>query len=154
VQNDMDTNVPNLNPVPVVNNSPGTKIKKLQSIVSIVVFVLFISSLVVGAYAGYTAGQSRATYENVLNINKALKYYYADQDIYPSQEQYLNQKILVPYYLREMPRPVGSGGSCSKYQNFDYSQSTSKKFALQFCLNKSTDGIPAGVHVLNEQGLQ
>ncbi len=144
---------PNSNlPVPPIQQ--GNNFKKLQSLISIVVFVLFVASLAVGAYSGYTQGQAKATYDNVLNINKALKYYYADQDLYPSAEQFNNQKILVPYYLRAMPGAVANGGECAKYNEFQYSQSNSKKYSLQFCLNKAVDGVPAGIHTITEQGLQ
>ncbi len=129
--------------------------EKLQLIVLVAVVLLFILILIWGIFSGLALGKAKSTYRQVENINTALKYYFKDQDRYPTADQFNNQKILVPYYIQAMPTPESAGsGACSNVKDFIYSQKNPKTFTFQFCMNAGANGLSKGVHILTEQSLQ
>jgi hypothetical protein len=126
----------------------------LRLLILIIASLLFGFSLIFGISAGIAYGRSQATLAYVQKIGQALAYYKADQGIYPSADQFYNQRILVPDYLSDFPQPQESNGACSNYKQFFYSQQNPLSYNLQFCLSQKTGGLAAGVHILTQKGLQ
>ena len=131
---------------------PDQRKRKLQLTVLIVAVVLFALSLGLGVWAGLYRGRSLATYENANAILTALRSYKIDQTEFPSADQYQNQRILAPYYLRDYPVQVDHSGACGAFKDFIYSQTKPQNFTFQFCLSKAVSGLSAGVHTVTEQG--
>ena len=132
----------------------GNKLIRVQKMILWAAVFLFVAGIGLGIISGITYAQSRATYQNALEVREALRYYRDDQDRYPSADQFRNQNILVPYYLDRLPSPVGASGTCAQYGAFVYSQASSRDFSLQFCLEQGVAGLSAGVHTFTEQGVR
>lgn len=124
---------------------------RLQLIVMVVAFVLFVLSLGWGIFSGFAYAKSVATYNNVDILNTALGYYFKDQGVYPTADQFYNQQVLRLLYLNGMPKPEDASGACSAYTDFVYTQTNPKNFSLKFCLLQGVHGWPAGVNVLSSQ---
>lgn len=125
---------------------------KLQKVFLWGAALTFLIAVIFGIWAGYSYSQARMTYENAQSVRDALRLYRADQDSYPTTDQF-SQNILVPYYLSEMPKPVATG-KCSKRSAFEYSQTSANNFKLQFCLIREVAGLPAGLHEFTEEGVK
>lgn len=133
----------------------STSVNKLQSKILVAAFVLLLVSVLWGAYSGYRVGQSKATLTQASNLNEALRFYYQDQDRYPSAEQFYNKNVLTAFnYISNLPKPENISGNCSSKTDFYYSQSSTQNFALSFCLTRSTGGFSKGTHTLTEKGTQ
>ena len=122
---------------------------RLQLIVLVVAFVLFVVSIMLGVLSGISYGKSLATYHGVDTINQALQYYKKDQGVYPTPTQFSDDQILRLLYIDTMPVPADVTGSCSNYKDFQYTQTTRNDFTLQFCLLQAVNGWAAGVNHLS-----
>src|SRR3989344_1715957 len=106
----MNSSLPILNPT------------KLQLITLIVAFLLVALFLIKGIFAGLALSRAKANYQNVETLAQALEYYHKDQGVYPSADQFNNQRILVPFYLAQMPGYVAQKGVCSESEGYIYTQ--------------------------------
>lgn len=134
------------------NVRPGNP--KLQLIVLVVACVLFGLSVLFGIAAGFSAGKSKATFDSVSAVNKALQYYKQDQGRFPTADQFYNQRILVPNYMDTVPEPQDLSGGCAKYTEFIYAQTAPSNYVLEFCLTSAAGGLGKGLHAFTEKGLQ
>lgn len=128
--------------------------ERLRLIVMILACVLFTLSLLFGIASGFSYGQSKATFSYAQKINQALAFYQSDQGRYPSATQFYDQRILVPDYLTDLPKPLDASSACASYNQFFYSQSNPQNFDLEFCMKQSASGLSAGSHIFTEKGLQ
>ncbi len=127
---------------------------KQQLFILIAAFILFALAVLVGISSGRSNAKVQADYQSIIQINSALKYFYSDNDRYPSADQFMNQKILVPNYLAAMPVMQATGGACKDSTGYFYAQTAPANFSIKFCLAKSTNGLTAGTHELSESGLR
>jgi hypothetical protein len=125
---------------------------KLQNIFLWVAALAFVLAVVFGAWSGYVYSQARITYENAQSVRDALRHFRTDQDAYPTTDQF-QQRVLVPYYLSDMPKPRAIG-KCSARAEFEYTQLTADNFKLQFCLPKTVAGLAPGLHEFTAEGLK
>ncbi|MDB4939855.1 MAG: hypothetical protein JWO40_280 [Candidatus Doudnabacteria bacterium] len=130
------------------------KSSKLQSYFLAAAFVLFVLSIVLGIFSGVASGKDQATFKNVGNISNALQFYYSDQDRYPTETQFNDQKILIPFYISAIPKPENAQGVCAGVTDFKYTQQNAGSYKLDFCLVQGTAGLSKGMHTLTEKTLQ
>jgi type II secretory pathway pseudopilin PulG len=124
---------------------------RLQSYFLAAAFILFTASLVLGIFSGVSSGKDQATYKNLATISNALQFYYSDQDRYPSETQFNDQKILVPFYTSAVSKPVNAEGVCKNFDNFIYTQQAPSNFQIDFCLEQGVNGLSRGFHSLTEK---
>lgn len=125
--------------------------QRTQSLILIAAVVLFFVSLGLGLWQGYRYGQDQANLKNVSEISSALTFYHQDQDRYPTQDEFANQAILIPYYMSAMPVPANLSGECKTFTQYAYSQETPQDYSLQFCLNNAISGWSKGINVLKNE---
>ncbi len=127
--------------------------EQLQLIFLVVAAILLALSLIFGIFSGFGNARARAEFDSVDKIKTALKFYNADQGRFPTQNEFLSQRILVPDYLTEMPTFISQGGACKNFTNLSYSQTNQQNFALVFCLEQSAGGLSSGIHILTNKGV-
>lgn len=127
---------------------------KLQSYLLAAAFILFVLSIVMGIFAGVATGKDEATYKNVSAIFDALNFYKTDQDRYPTEAQFNDQQVLIPFYMSSIPKPENIEGICSNFNNFKYSQQKASSFSLDFCFEKGAYGLGKGFHTVTEKSIQ
>ncbi len=120
---------------------------ELQSLTLVIAIILFVASLLFGAFSGIALGKDQATLGNVKNIAQALKYFHNDQQRYPTADEFFNQKILTPYYMSDIPTPVNAAsGTCQGISQYTYIQLDAQNYSLGFCLNSAISGFNQGVN--------
>jgi hypothetical protein len=140
--------------VPVQNKLNTYGLNKPQLAALIVAFLLCVWALWSGISSGLSRERSLQVYSNSRSVLSALKYYHADQEIYPTADQFFNREIMVPFYLSAMPVYPKQKGDCASFSNFQYSQSSPNSFSLKYCLESNTEGESAGVHQLTEKDIK
>jgi hypothetical protein len=109
--------------------------------------VLFLILAVLrGAEAGKIRAQSRLVAGNARALSQGLRYFYQDQDRYPTALEFANAGVMLGYFnlfpAREFP-----SGSC--FQSFDYKRISDAAFSLNFCLSGKISGLKSGWNSIN-----
>ena len=104
--------------------------------------VVLVAGIFWGFVAGSRAGKSVIILKNASAITDGLKLFLADQNRYPSTQEFVNKDIMLGYF-NVFPFADITGGGCSK--SFSYYSSNPKSYQLSFCLPKAHSVFPGGV---------
>ncbi len=140
--------------IPTTQEIKKLQLSTAQLAIGVAAFVLLLASLFFGYRSGVARAYSLDTYHSVSVISDALGYYFTDNNIYPTQQQFQNQEILTLNYLTAQPKPSDSSGVCAAQTDFNYARPSTQSFQLQFCLQQSVKGLSAGTHVLTQSGVR
>ena len=99
---------------------------------------------------GMSAGQKQAQSEIIVqaaqNAAQAFKYFYQDQNRYPTVLEYENQSIMLNY-LSGYPLPQFVSAACT--QTFVYKNVSVNSSNFSFCLPVAVKGYQAGWNTIN-----
>lgn len=111
----------------------------------LVTFTVIILLLAVlwGYVAGSRAGKSEVILKNTQVVADGLKLFFADQNRYPSSQEFADQDIMLGYF-NLFPFADITGGSCNK--TYSYYSVTPKSYQLNFCLPKARNGFTSGIN--------
>lgn len=116
-----------------------TKLKPILSSLAVAVILLWVF------FAGSATGKNNAQAEVVLNAatnaGQALKYFYSDQNRYPTGQEF-GDKNIMDDYLSVFPLPNFPSSACA--QSFKYTRVSLSSYQLQFCLVASIGNYQAG----------
>jgi hypothetical protein len=115
--------------------------KLLQNILIGVLVVLLVGGGFWAWWSGTRAGKSSVVVKNIDAIQTGLKYFYTDQNRYPTAVEFQDQNIMLSY-MSPLPLQPVIGGSCS--QTYRYSSANPRTYELEFCLPKASGGFAAG----------
>lgn len=106
-----------------------------------------------GLYRGYSGGNLDAKSETVISNARAvvegLNYFYADQNRYPSQEEFADANLMLAYISGYPPASIAGGpctGEPAASGGFTYRSLDFKTYELDFCLPSKTGNFPAGLN--------
>jgi hypothetical protein len=133
----------------VLNFKLSNKIKILLCSLAAAV-VLFIA-ITRGLNQGQKTAQANSILKTAQNSTLALKYFYSDQNRYPTVLEFENQNIMLAY-MSSFPLPNYPSPSCS--QSFIYKRSDPSSYQLSFCLPQAVAGYKAGWNNINGSGGQ
>lgn len=115
-------------------------------LIGIAVFILLMGILW-GYVAGSRAGKSAVILKNTSALTDGLKLFFADQNRYPSTQEFGNKDIMLGYF-NAFPFPDITAGGCNK--TYSYYSTTPKSYQLNFCLPKARDGFAAGINQVTQ----
>lgn len=116
----------------------------LQFAAVVVVAVILFFGIYRGVSSGILSGKSEIVLTNTRTIVKGLDYFYADQNRYPSQEEFGNTNLMLAYLTGYPPIDI-SGGVCTT--SYGYHSLDFKTYELHFCLPVSVEKFPAGLNI-------
>jgi hypothetical protein len=100
-----------------------------------------------GASSGQKQAQSDIIVQTAQNAGQAFKYFYQDQNRYPTALEFQDQNIMLNY-LSGFPLPQFITPSCS--QTFVYKNSSAAGYNFSFCLPTASSGYQAGWNTLSQ----
>lgn len=112
----------------------------------LVVAAVLLFALVSGASAGKSNAQDKTVLNGAQSVQKALGYFYNDQNRYPTAEEFQDKNIMLTY-LTTFPLPNFVSASCP--QSFIYKRITAQSYQLDFCLVRGLSGYIKGWNVLS-----
>jgi hypothetical protein len=115
------------------------KIWPLATALVIVVFLLL--SIVLAWNSGKNSAQSKLVLTNASGLQKALDYFYSDQDRFSTAQEFADRNIMINYANLFPPFDFVSK-SCS--QSFVYKRASKNSYSLSFCLPKKEGGFKQG----------
>ena len=105
------------------------------------VTVILLLSIMAGLSRGQALAQSQVVLTNAQSMVKGLKFFYQDQNRYPTALE-LQDRNLMLNYLSFFPPQEFPSSSCP--QSFVYKRPALNSFQLNFCLNTGVGGFPTG----------
>jgi hypothetical protein len=108
--------------------------------------VVLLLVIVWGIARGKSIAQAKIIVQTSQNTVKALKYFYQDQNRYPSAVEFADQNLMLNY-MSNFPLPDYPSSVCS--QSFDYKRSDDNDFQLSFCIPIADGGFKAGWNTVN-----
>ena len=118
----------------------------LQFTAVIVVAVVLFYGIYRGANKGASAAKSEVVLANARAIAAGLDYFYADQNRYPSQEEFADTNLMLAYISGYPPISIGGGACVPNAANYGYHTLDFKGYELNFCLPSSVEQFPEGVN--------
>ncbi len=112
------------------------------------VAVILIYSTYSGITSGITDGKSHTVLANAKTIAQGLKYFYDDQNRYPSREEFSDLNLMRSYITGYPPLAI-AGGAClenAELGGFDYYSLDFKTYELRFCLPGAIDNFKPGIN--------
>lgn len=122
--------------LPVIFNKRVLQVLTVLSLTVILLLTIFS-----GLKKGKLEAQTEAVLNNTQAINKALEYFFQDQDRYPTAMEFAEPKLM-GQYLSLYPIPDIVSENCSN--SFRYLRIEPKKYDLFFCLSKDTENSIQG----------
>ena len=119
------------------------------AVLCLVLFLVFLTSFY-GFRAGRDLAKSHLVVQQVAASMRALDYFYADQDRYPSSSEFGDQGRL-GVYATLVPFPQVTSKDCPgtlAYDTFD-----ERSFVLSYCVTREFDGQAKGVHKITERDM-
>jgi hypothetical protein len=121
-----------------------TKAKSYLS--SLAVAVILLVALLWGAAKGKTTAQSEAIVKAQANLVSGLKFFYQDQNRFPSATEFADSPTMLSYFT-VFPPPNFVSKNCS--QSFFYVRNNLNNYTLSFCLPVASGGYVAGWNSIN-----
>ncbi len=111
-----------------------------------IIIFLFVLIVLLGlSWWGYVNGQkaakSKQVVKDVKSVISALEYFKADQNHYPSIDEYADNNIM-RNYLSNFPPVQFVSDVCDS--SYNYYSSNPQSYELRFCLSKSVSGYKKG----------
>lgn len=122
----------------------SNKIKILST--SLIAAVVLLLAVVWGINTGQKIAQAKIVSQGSQAAIAALRYFYQDQNRYPSPEEFANQNLMLNY-MSNFPLPNYTSSACS--QSFVYKRPDPATFQLSFCLPTATGGYQSGWNIIN-----
>ena len=107
----------------------------------IVVAVILFFGVFLGLSSGKHKAQSQAIATNTESLQKALEFFYSDQNRYPTALEFANTAIMSQYMSSFPPANIVSK-NCP--ETFTYKQQSVSSYQLRFCLPAAYGGAAAG----------
>ncbi len=118
-----------------------------QNIVMAVLAIITVLVLLWGWSNAVASSRSKAVLKDARAITQGFKYFYNDQNRYPSTGEFTNSNLMRSY-INNFPPQTFSSSVCAK--SFDYYNATPKTYELRICLLKATEGYKAGWNVFKQ----
>jgi hypothetical protein len=113
---------------------------------SLLAAVVLLLAIFWGASAGQQLAESTAISQTAQNLVSGLKYFYKDQNRYPTATEFADQNTMLNYFTVFPPENFVSK-NCT--QNFIYKRTDVTDFSLSFCLPKAVASYQAGWNTVN-----
>lgn len=110
------------------------------------VAVILLWSILAGASKGKAVAQSQVVASNALALASGLKYFFLDQDRYPTALEFGDKNLMLNYFYLFPPADFTSK-NCS--QSFIYKRPSADNYSLSFCLSEQTNGYAAGWNTIS-----
>lgn len=117
----------------------------LQLTAVIVVAVVLFYGVYRGVSTGTLSAKSQVVLANAKALAAGLNFFYADQNRYPSQEEFADTNLMLAYITGYPPVAI-NGGSCVSTTNYGYHTLDFKGYELNFCLPASVENFPPGLN--------
>lgn len=95
---------------------------------------------------GQKAAQAAIIIQTVQQAQKALNYFYQDQNRYPSALEFSDQNAMLNY-LTGFPLPEFVSAACA--QTFDYKRASDSSYSLSFCLPADSGPYKSGWNTIS-----
>ena len=118
----------------------GKAVKQFLS--SLAAAVVLLLCVFLGVSRGRQLAQAKIISQNAQAITQGLKYFYQDQDRFPSAAEFSGNLNLMLNYFSVFPLPQVPTSQCP--QNFVYQRPNSKAFLLNFCLPAAEGNFHSG----------
>lgn len=115
---------------------------------SLCVAVVLLLVIFQGLNKGKQAAQAQIIAQGAQNLAAGLKYFYNDQNRFPSATEFADQNIMLNYFSAFPPTNFVSA-ACS--QSFIYKRISQTNFQLNFCLPRGVGGYNDGWNMINGQ---
>jgi hypothetical protein len=112
--------------------------QNLLTVISVIVLVLLC---LWGWNNGLAAGRSKTILKDAKAIQEGFKYFYKDQNRYPTTGEFEDANIMQAY-LSNFPPQSFPNELCPK--TYDYYSATPQTYELRICLPKGVSGYPEG----------
>jgi type II secretory pathway pseudopilin PulG len=117
-------------------------LNKIWPLVTALIMVVFLLlSIVLTWNSGKNSAQSRLVLTNASGLQKALDYFYSDQDRFPTAQEFADRNIMINY-ANLFPPVNFVSKSCS--QSFVYKRASKNNYSLSFCLPKKEGNLKQG----------
>lgn len=112
--------------------------------------VAVLAVLAFTAFSGLNAGKRRVqanlVEHNAQSLQQGLKYFYQDEDRYPSANEFQDKNLMLNYFNLYPPLDITSK-NCE--QSFLYKRLSSQNYQLLFCLPEGAAGFRSGWNEIN-----
>ena len=119
-----------------------------QIFVSLLAAALLLWAVLAGLAAGKSQAQAWVISSNSAAIAQGLKYFYNDEERFPSAVEFQSDKNLLQSYLSSFPPAQFPSPQCQ--QSFAYERPSLPTFHLAFCLPAAFNGYKAGWNLLDQ----
>jgi len=125
-------------------------IGQILTVLGAAVILLWVVSLGIGK--GKSLAISRVTASNALNIDQGLKYFYTDQDRFPSAVEFNNAGSVILNYYSAFPATELKSDQCP--QVYQYQRVNTKHVKLNFCLPVAWENFSSGWNVMEQDAVR
>ncbi len=115
---------------------------------SLAVAVVLLLAVFWGVGSGRLQAQGGLVLQNAQSLQAGLRYFYADQNRFPTAEEFQDQNLMLSYFNAFPPAELAAG-PCSG--SFSYKRPAAGSYELDFCLPASSGGLTAGWHAISGQ---
>jgi hypothetical protein len=103
--------------------------------------VVLLLSIIIGINKGINIAQSRNISANAAELEKGVKFFFKDQDRFPTAVEYSSPSIMLTYFNYFPPKEFPKSHCL---QSFVYKRSNSKNAEIGFCLPNATNEFAGG----------
>lgn len=116
------------------------------------VITLAVFLLIVVCAFGFVAGRGLARGDLARNqaeeLVEGLGYFFADQDRFPSTQEFEDPAIF-GVYASGIPVRVVASAACPEV--IDYESLTLRTFSITYCIPRAVGGVPAGIYEITNR---
>lgn len=125
----------------------------IESIIIVLILLILGTVVLAGYFAGKRDARDAQRVSDIVQIQKALKYYYEEFGEYPQASNNMAVGVNNSFsrFISKWPTPpTPADGNCAdRYNTYTYEQLTSgESYQLTFCLGQDYNNLSAGVHVV------
>lgn len=117
--------------------------ERIRAAVIVLVLVLFVTVCGFGFVAGRDLARADLVVGQAQGLAQGLAYFYADQDRFPSPQEFAEQASF-GVYAQGVPVHTVSSKACPTV--LGYESLTLRTFSITYCIPRSVNGLPQGVH--------
>ncbi len=120
----------------------------IQSVVIAVAVVCFSLVCAKGFQTGVAIARTKLVQQQSGALTKSLALFFADQDRFPSAQEFSDQQIFGVYAT---PVPITTVASKQCPVVLEYESLTFREFALRYCTPRAVGDVPAGYHEITNR---
>ena len=113
-----------------------------------VLAVILLMTIFFAWKKGVSQAQADIVVFNARQLEKAMGYFYSDQDRYPTANEFADNAVL-GQYVHPLPLAGFSSSVCA--ESFNYKHPNISSYELQFCIPASSGGFARGWNQMSGQ---